>query len=446
MTSDITFLSDRNFRDHDRDRTCDHRHVYDAHSSDEEVQEFVVALQTMVQRTCALLSVEYCRISLLDPSRSSFLTLSSLRKPDTGVQYVPHQPGASIESWVVENRTVLLVDDIEHDPLCKQFGLSFSGSLLCVPLMRNKICSGVLAVYSDETFFFDEPKVSLLSLFTEQIVMTLDAIKRANTASRRAAESTALNQSMGRANFLSMITHELRSPLNAINGYLELVLSGAAGALNEQQIEFVRRARSGSEHLYALLEDLLLLSRVDSGQMRLNREIILLPEIVENAVEELELTAADHGISIHVEIAKDFPRMYADAVRVQQILRNLISNALNFTPSGGEVTISATISAATTRATPASPGQDLSPNDEDISQVVCLQVRDTGCGIAPEYHEQIFERFFQVPDGSIQRSGGQGLGLAIVKMIAELHAGHIRIESTPGQGSIFTCELPGLLQ
>src|SRR5579863_5409057 len=135
-----------------------------------------------------------------------------------------------------------------------------------------------------------------------------------------------------KANFLSMITHELRSPLNAINGYLDLALTGIAGELNQQQHEFVQRARASSEHLYALVEDLLLVSRADSGQMRLNRDVTSLQEIVTNAVEELELTAKDTGVAIHAEVPADFPSIYADAVRMQQALRNLVSNALRFTP------------------------------------------------------------------------------------------------------------------
>src|SRR5437763_4025004 len=146
-----------------------------------------------------------------------------------------------------------------------------------------------------------------------------------------------------KANFLSMITHELRSPLNAINGYLDLALTGIAGDLNEQQREFVQRARAGSEYLYALVEDLLLVSRADAGQLRLNPEIVRLKEIAANAIEELELLALDNGIRTSIDIPNDFPAIYADPVRIQQVLRNLISNALRFTPSGGGVNVSARV-------------------------------------------------------------------------------------------------------
>src|SRR5436305_10136224 len=131
-----------------------------------------------------------------------------------------------------------------------------------------------------------------------------------------------------KAHFISMITHELRSPLNTINGYLDLTLEGIAGELNEQQREFLQRARAGSEHMYALLEDLLLISRADAGQLRLSREIIRLQTVIVNAVEEMELTAKDLDIALTINIASDFPSLYADAVRLQQVLRNLLSNAI----------------------------------------------------------------------------------------------------------------------
>jgi PAS domain S-box-containing protein len=249
--------------------------------------------------------------------------------------------------------------------------------------------------------------------------------------------TTVRDASRMKANFLSMITHELRSPLNAINGYLDLTLEGIGGELNEQQRDFMQRARAGSEHLYALIEDLLLLSRADSGQLRLNRNVIHLQDVVINAVEEFEMTARDQDVAMIVDIGQDFPPLYADAVRIQQVLRNLISNALRFTPKDGKITVSARIENHDAR-------QIQMPASDDDGRMVNLQVSDTGSGIAPEYQERIFERFYQIPDHNSGRSG-QGLGLAIVKMIVELHGGYVTVESTQGQGSTFTCMLPCML-
>lgn len=248
-----------------------------------------------------------------------------------------------------------------------------------------------------------------------------------------ARDVTAIRDFSGpRGRFLSMITHELRSPINAINGYLDLALADVAGSLNEQQREFIQRARSGSENLFALVEDLLLVSRANAGQLRLNREIISMQEVVINAVEEMELTAKDRGITISIDMPEPFPYIYADAGRLQQVLRNLLSNALRFTPIDGHVTITAGVEG------------EVGTGDQTGRNVV-LRVTDTGCGIAPEDQERIFERFFQVANKDNGHSGGQGLGLAIVKMIVELHGGVVFVQSMPGEGSTFTCILPVLL-
>ncbi|HEU5369044.1 MAG TPA: ATP-binding protein, partial [Ktedonobacterales bacterium] len=222
-----------------------------------------------------------------------------------------------------------------------------------------------------------------------------------------------------KANFISMVTHELRSPLNAINGYLDLALEGVAGELNERLHEFVRRARSSSEHLTDLVDDLLLISRADAGQFRLSIGEAHLTSIVKGALEEVELLAADAKVDLVVHLAPDLPSFPGDEGRLKQVVRNLLTNAIKFTPEGGQVTISG----------------------EARRNQIELAIRDTGRGISPEHLQRIFERFYQVARGQGSR-GGQGLGLAIVKTIVERHQGSISVESTPGEGSTFIVTLP----
>src|SRR5579883_352344 len=233
------------------------------------------------------------------------------------------------------------------------------------------------------------------------------------------------------SHFLSQVAHELRAPLNIINGYLDLTLEGIAGELNEQQREFIRRARASSEHLYALLEDILLISRADSGQLHLKRAMHSLEEVAKGAREELELSALDSGVSLEVALPADLPDLWIDAVRMQQVLRNLFSNALHFTPAGGRVTISA---------------RPLHAQQDQEQRMVEIRVQDNGCGIPAEYHEQVFERFFRVPRPEGGHSSGQGLGLAVVKEIVRLHGGRVWIESTPGMGCTVIFTLDALRQ
>ncbi len=235
------------------------------------------------------------------------------------------------------------------------------------------------------------------------------------------ARDTTPQREMDRmkANFISMVTHELRTPLNAINGYLDLALEGVAGELNERLHEFVRRARSSSEHLTDLVDDLLLISRADAGQFRLNIGQAHLNAIIKGAMEEIELLAADAKVNLVVHLAPDLPPFPGDEGRLKQVVRNLLTNAIKFTPEGGQVTLSG----------------DVRHNQIELA------IRDTGRGISPEHLPRIFERFYQVARGQGSR-GGQGLGLAIVKTIVERHHGSISVESTPGEGSTFTVSLP----
>ncbi len=326
----------------------------------------------------------------------------------------------SLVAWAARHRHPLL-----HR--CAQASCYHTGNGACseiaVPLIAKNIVYGVLVLQRSEPFHRQE-----LRHACDLGHLAAMAIENIELFQRMRSDQEQLRT------MLATIAHELRSPLNTINGYLELTLSGAGGKLNAQQQEFVQRARMGSEHLYALLENILLISRADTSHLRLNRDIISLQSIIADAVEELELTAADQQMTMRVEIAEHLPRLYADAVRLQQLLRNLLMNALQFTPHKGEIVISADTQKIM---------QDIYM--EEPMQMIRLQVIDRGIGIDPLFHERIFERFFQVTSQSERRAGGQGLGLAVVKIIVELHGGSVKVESVPGEGSIFTCMLPCLV-
>ena len=394
-----------------------------------ESQESLDALQRIVQHVGELLEVDDCSIALLDTEGTTLVTLAALQKQGRKTPYTHFQNNEWLAGWAAEHRQALVIDDVSLDPRFKHLGRAVVGSLVCLPLIDKDNFTGTLTVTSPAAGAFDQRTLRVLAIFAEQAVLAITKVRQAESAQRDANRI--------KANFLSMITHELRSPLNTINGYLELVLAGTAGELNQQQREFVQRARAGSEHLYALVEDILLVTRADAGQLRLNREAINLPEIIAAAVEELELIALDDDITTKVDIASDFPSISADPVRIQQVLRNLISNALQFTPPGGSVTISARIINEAGHRASTITGQS--------QRLVEVQVQDTGCGIALEHQQRIFERFYQVPPANPGRSSGQGLGLTIVKMIVELHGGQVRVESVPGRGSTFWFTLPDLL-
>lgn len=224
-----------------------------------------------------------------------------------------------------------------------------------------------------------------------------------------------------RAAFLAMVSHELRGPLQTLNGYLDLVLGGAGGKLTREQRTLLRRARASGERLAVSVEDLLLLARRDAGQFTLRREPVDLAPVAVEAAEELEALAAEAGVRLEVAVPERLPLVLADPSRIAQVLRNLLANAIRFTPEGGSVTLSA----------------------EAEATGLLLRVRDTGIGIAPEEQIRVFERFYQAPAAS-PRGGrsGQGLGLAIVRLLVAAHGGTVELDSAPGRGSVFTVRLP----
>jgi signal transduction histidine kinase len=385
----------------------------------------IETLQRLMRSADILLQVPDVLLSLLDATGAPLVTSSAgtdLSCPPPGLLWgatdtINRSLRGDAET-LLSPRDVIMVSDMSRDPRFNRSGNVAIGSLLCVPVVEQAHLIGILVAHCPQTNAFNEQHLRMLTFAAEQVALVIGMNQQ--------AEKEAIQV---RTKILSTVTHELRSPINTINGYLDLALAGAAGELNAELREFIQRARMGSESLFALLEDALLIARADAGQLRLSREAVSLQDVIIDAVEEVELTAQDHEISVSVEVDEELPPLYADASRLQQVVRNLLSNALQFTPAGGQVAVVAST--------------DCSDKDATAeARVVKLQVMDTGCGIAPAFHQRIFERFFQVPDSYRQGRKGQGLGLAAVKMIVELHGGIISVESEPGQGSNFLCVLP----
>lgn len=371
--------------------------------------ELIEALQSTMRNASTLLQIPALLLSLLDATGTPLTTFP------TEANFSHLTTAGAVLSCP---RDALIINDLGRDPRFNNSGNTATGSLLCVSLIEQEQPIGTLMAYSPQINAFNQQHLHMLTFVADQaalvIGMSLQAEKEAIQA---------------RTKILSTVTHELRSPINTINGYLDLALSGAAGELNPELREFVQRARSGSETLFAMLEDALLISRGDAGQLRLSRELIDLQDVITDAVEEMELTARDYEIAVAVEIDEELPLFNADAARLQQVVRNLLSNALHFTPSGGQITVMARTNCSDKDAT-------------EEPHFVKLQVKDTGCGIAPALHQRIFERFFQISGSQLQGRKGQGLGLTTAKMIVELHGGAIAVASEPGHGCSFLCILP----
>jgi two-component system phosphate regulon sensor histidine kinase PhoR len=220
-----------------------------------------------------------------------------------------------------------------------------------------------------------------------------------------------------RRDFVANVSHELRTPLASIKSVIE-TLEG--GALDDPAVarDFLSRADAEVDRLVQMVEELLELSRIESGELPLAQEPVQMAAVVADAVERLRPQAEKQGLSLTLEAAPDLPPVIGDAERLERVVVDLIHNAVKFTPAGGSVHVSAGL---------ADGG-------------VTVRVSDTGVGIAPEDLPRIFERFYK--GGRSRGGGGTGLGLAVVKHVVEAHGGTVSVESEPGRGSTFSFSIP----
>jgi two-component system sensor histidine kinase KdpD len=214
------------------------------------------------------------------------------------------------------------------------------------------------------------------------------------------------------------VAHELRTPLQSIKGFIETLIETDVKWSNQQQMEFLREADKEVEVLNVLIQDLLDISRIESGKMRIDKQICRLEEILESAKARLVILTAHHKLEI--ELPAGLPVIYVDKMRISQVVTNLVENAAKFSPKGSTITISA-------RAT-----------DKDL----VLAVADKGIGMNRETMDKLFIRFYQAEQKGADIPKGTGLGLSICRGIIEAHGGKIWVESNPGNGSVFSFSLP----
>lgn len=229
-----------------------------------------------------------------------------------------------------------------------------------------------------------------------------------------------------KSNFLSVVSHELRTPLHSIKGFVEIILMGKTGPVTELQEDFLKTVRTQTTSLQRMIDDLLEFSRMEAGRVRLHLTEVSVPLLIESVAARLAPLAEEGGLQLYLDLPRDLPEIDADRSRLEQVLTNLVENAIKFTPSGGRITVSGA----------------------SLGDRVRLTVADTGIGIPPDEQERVFDRFYQV-DGSERRAyRGTGLGLSICKHIVERHNGRIWAESDglPGHGSRFQVELPVVLR
>jgi signal transduction histidine kinase len=254
----------------------------------------------------------------------------------------------------------------------------------------------------------------------EQLTATLEQRVQERTQELQTANEKLRELDRLKSSFVSMVSHELRTPMTSIKGYVDNLLDGVAGPLSEKPAYYLKRVQHNIERLTRMINDLLDLSRIEAGAVRLQLSSVSIPELLNDVVEGFQTIATEKSVSVKSRSMGELPPIQGDRDKLYQVLNNLIQNAIKFTPKGGKIMVEA------------QAGQ------EGFVQVC---VSDTGCGIAPEELGKVFERFYRGESVPMETRGA-GLGLAITKNLVELHHGRIWVESTAGEGSRFFVTLP----
>lgn len=229
-----------------------------------------------------------------------------------------------------------------------------------------------------------------------------------------------------KSEFVATVSHELRTPMTSIRGYTDVLLMGAAGALNENQVHFLSIIKNNTERLNILVNDLLDISRIESGRVTLSPQSLDLREVAEDVIDDVLRRSQDENkpMALSLDAPRKLPLVFGDMERVRQVMSNLVLNSYHYTPENGTITVHIHL---------------LNGGSQ-----VQVDVEDNGVGIAREDQERIFERFYRGEDPLVLATPGTGLGLSIVKQIVEMHKGQIWVKSSgvPGEGSTFSFTLP----
>ena len=323
---------------------------------------------------------------------------------------------------VLQGRVVAIADaeavaqDYPLTPdLARQIGWR---SALFVPLVRDGAGVGCIGILRAEAGAFDPKEVALAQTFADQAVIAIQNARLFREIQDKSRQLEVANQH--KSEFLANMSHELRTPLNAIIGFSEVLIERMFGELNDKQDDYLKDIHSSGKHLLSLINDILDLSKIEAGRMELDVESFDVPAALSNAMTLVRERAQRHGIALGLEVAPEIDEIRADERKFKQILLNLLTNAVKFTPDGGKVDVRAGLA-------------------DGLLQVA---VADTGIGIAKEDQAAVFEEFRQVGRHYTNKHEGTGLGLTLTRRFVELHGGTLTLESEPGRGSTFTFTLP----
>ena len=291
-------------------------------------------------------------------------------------------------------------------------------SMVVAPLLWEEQPIGSILVARHRLQPFSDDQIGLLKSFADQAVIAIQNARLFREIQDKSRQLEIANQH--KSEFLANMSHELRTPLNAIIGFSEVLIERMFGELNDKQDDYLKDIHSSGKHLLSLINDILDLSKIEAGRMELDVEAFDVQSALSNAMTLVRERAQRHGIALGLEAAPELGELRADERKFKQILLNLLTNAVKFTPDGGRVDLRARM----------------------CDGMLEVAVSDTGIGIAKEDQAAVFEEFRQVGRHYTNKQEGTGLGLALTRRFVELHGGTLTLDSEPGRGSTFTFTLP----
>ncbi len=378
-------------------------------------------LQTTVQILHKLLNARASTITMLSDKGNELIVTAAVGI-DSKYTTARMELDETVSGKVVRSSNMVYIRDTRNDPDFLFFD-KVVHSLLVVPLvMRDKVI-GTITVDSDQANAFSDSDIQLLTIAAAQVGVAISNARLFEETEEAAAELKVAYDEVSESDRLKdelvqNVSHELRTPLTFVKGYVDLLLDGEMGLLDPAQGDALQIVADKTKDIERIIEDIITLQQIDSGTLKLNVESMA--EMVQTAVLNYQMVASQKGLQIVSQLSSEKGFVNIDKSRINQVLDNLIGNAMKFSPDGGTITVAMV-------------------EDEDKVLVV---TSDEGVGMPPEQHGRIFERFYQIDGTARRRFGGTGIGLALVKRIVAAHSGKIWVESELNKGSTFSFILP----
>ncbi|MDM8527552.1 ATP-binding protein [Anaerolineales bacterium HSG24] len=375
-------------------------------------------LRLLAQTQTALKEVEYLNRQLTNENWQQFSDEEIVPAYHFAQGDIIQTEPEALEPWTpLLKQAIVQRGVVQHK---KSTNINSLGSTITVPLILRGAVIGTMGIKRKESPNWANEELAAVEAVTNQISLALENSRLSTEQEKTIVKLQELDRL--KSEFLTSMSHELRTPLNAILGFADILLQGIDGELTEYAQNDIQLIYNSGQHLLTLINDILDISKIEAGMMEIVPEIVEVIPLVDEVIAASDALVKDKSVKVIKDIPDEMPDIYADSIRLKQILLNLISNASKFT-SAGSITVQACV-------------------PEEETEWMHFTIIDTGIGIPEDKQDAVFERFKQADMTTTKEFGGTGLGLAICKQLVEMHGGEIGLQSEVGVGSQFYFTIP----